>query len=33
MDNPADCAFLLSPEGRQAIVNHHVEGICAYLAE
>lgn len=31
MDNPADCAFLLSPEGQQAIVDHHVDGICAWL--
>ena len=29
----SDCAFLLSPEGQQAIVNLHVDGICAYLAE
>ncbi|MBO7575147.1 MAG: N-acetylmuramoyl-L-alanine amidase [Bacteroidales bacterium] len=32
MDNPADCAFLLSPEGQQALVDLHVDGICAYLA-
>lgn len=31
MDNPADCAFLLSPEGQQSLVNLHVDGICAYL--
>ena len=31
MDNPADCAFLLSPEGQQALVDLHVDGICAYL--
>lgn len=32
MDSHRDCAFLLSPEGQQAIVNTHVAGICAYLA-
>ena len=32
MDSRRDCAFLLSPEGQQAIVNLHVAGICAYLA-
>ena len=30
MDNPSDCAFLLSPEGQQAIIDLHVDGICAY---
>ena len=30
MDNPSDCAFLLSEEGRQALVDLHVDGICAY---
>jgi len=29
----SDCDFLLSLEGQQAIVNLHVDGICAYLAE
>ena len=24
---------LLSPKGQQALVNLHVDGICAYLAE
>ena len=33
MDNPSDCDFLLSEEGRQALVDLHVDGICAYLAE
>ena len=32
MDNPADCAFLLCPEGQQAIVNLHVDGIVRYLS-
>ena len=32
MDNPADSAFLLSPEGQQAIVNLHVDGIVRYLS-
>ena len=32
MDNPTDCAFLLSPEGQQAIVDLHVTGITAYLS-
>ena len=31
MDNPADCAFLLSPEGQQALVDLHVDGIIRYL--
>lgn len=31
MDNPTDCAFLLSPEGQQSLVDFHVDGICAYL--
>ena len=33
MDNADDCAFLLSEEGQQAIVDLHVTGITAYLAE
>ena len=33
MDNPADCAFLLSKEGQQSLVDLHVDGICAYLNE
>ena len=32
MDNPSDCAFLLSEEGQQSLVDLHVDGICAYLA-
>ena len=31
MDNPTDCAFLLSPEGQQALVDLHVDGIISYL--
>lgn len=31
MDSRRDCAFLLSPEGQQAIVNTHIAGISAYL--
>ena len=31
MDNPADCAFLLSEEGQQSLVDLHVDGIIAYL--
>ena len=30
MDNHPDCAFLLSPEGQQAIVDLHVDGIIRY---
>ena len=33
MDNQADCAFLLSEEGQQAIVSLHVTGITAYLSQ
>ena len=33
IDNPADCAFLLSKEGQQSLVDLHVDGICAYLNE
>ena len=32
MDSHPDCAFLLSPEGQQAIVSLHVTGITAYLS-
>ncbi len=32
MDNPSDCAFLLSPEGQQALVDLHVDGITTYLS-
>ena len=32
-DNREDVAFLLSPEGREAIVRLHVEGITAYVAK
>ena len=31
MDNPTDCAFLLSEEGQQALVDLHVDGITSYL--
>ena len=31
MDNPTDCAFLLSEEGQQALVDLHVDGIISYL--
>ena len=31
MDNTSDCAFLLSPEGQQALVDLHVDGITSYL--
>jgi len=31
IDNHDDCAFLLSPEGQQSLVDLHVDGICAYL--
>lgn len=31
MDNPTDCAFLLSEEGKQALVDLHVDGITSYL--
>ena len=31
MDNPSDCTFLLSPEGQQALVDLHVDGIISYL--
>ena len=27
----ADCAFLLSKEGQQSLVDLHVDGICTYL--
>lgn len=32
MDNPSDCAFLLSKEGQQSLVDLHVDGITAYLS-
>ena len=32
MDSHPDCAFLLSEEGQQSLVDLHVDGICAYLA-
>ena len=32
MDNPADSAFLLSPEGQQSLVDLHVDGITTYLS-
>ncbi len=31
MDNPSDCAFLLSKEGQQSLVDLHVDGIISYL--
>ena len=31
MDNPTDCAFLLSKEGQQSLVDLHVDGITSYL--
>ena len=31
MDNPSDCAFLLSKEGQQSLVDLHVDGIIFYL--
>jgi len=31
MDNPSDCAFLLSPEDQQSLVDLHVDGITSYL--
>lgn len=31
MDNYEDCDFLLSPEGQQALVDLHVDGITNYL--
>ena len=31
MDSHPDCTFLLSPEGQQAIVDLHVDGILQYL--
>ena len=33
MDNADDCAFLLSEEGQQAIVDLHVTGITTYLSQ
>ena len=32
MDSRRDYEFLLSPEGQQAIVNLHVDGIIRYLS-
>ena len=32
MDSHPDCAFLLSEEGQQALVDLHVTGITAYLS-
>ena len=31
MDNHEDCDFLLSPEGQQALVDLHIDGIISYL--
>ncbi len=31
MDNPADCAFLLSPEGQQALVDLYAICVISYL--
>lgn len=33
MDNPSDCAFLLSEEGQQSLVDLHVDGICDYKSQ
>ena len=33
MDNQEDCAFFLSPKGRQAIIDLHIDGIISYLNE
>lgn len=33
MDSPSDCAFLLSPEGQQSLVDLHVDGICDYKSQ
>ena len=33
MDSHPDCAFLLSPEGQQALVDLHVDGIIRYLQD
>ena len=33
MDNPSDCAFLLSEEGQQSLVDLHVDGIIRYLQD
>ena len=33
MDCHPDCAFLLSKEGQQSLVDLHVDGICGYLSE
>lgn len=33
MDNPSDCAFLLTKEGQQSLVDLHVYGILSYLAD
>lgn len=32
MDNPAYCAFLLSPEGQQAPIDLYVAGVTTYLS-
>ena len=32
MDSCPNFSFLFSPEGQQALVDLHVDGICAYLA-
>ncbi len=31
MDSPPDCAFLLSPEGQQTLIDLHIDGILSYL--
>ncbi|MBQ9397632.1 MAG: N-acetylmuramoyl-L-alanine amidase [Bacteroidales bacterium] len=31
MDSHPDCAFLLSPEGQQSLVDLHVDGIISHL--
>ena len=32
MDNPSDCAFLLTKEDQQSLIDLHVDGILSYLA-
>ena len=32
MDNPSDCAFLLSPKGQQSLINLHVDSITTYIS-
>ena len=32
MDSRPECAFLLSPEGQQSLVDRHDDGITTYLS-